>query len=93
MPLFWTGHNGRVAWSAIHAGATVTDLYVENVHPDGERYHDGRRWRELSERVEEIHVLGAEPESVTVQTTRHGPLLGALGGEQEPPRLDAVGAE
>jgi penicillin amidase len=92
IPLFWIGHNGRVAWSAIHAGAVVADLYVESLHPDGGRYHDGRRWRELRERVEEIRVLGGDSESITVQETVHGPLLTTPTGSQEPLALAWPGA-
>ncbi|MEN8184766.1 MAG: penicillin acylase family protein, partial [Myxococcota bacterium] len=93
VPLFWTGHNGRVAWSAIHAGATVTDLYVETVHADGARYHDGRRWRDLGTRQEEIAVRGQEPETLVVQETRHGPLLTPLvADDREPLALAWSGA-
>jgi penicillin amidase len=81
IPLFWIGHNGRVAWSAIHAGAAVTDLYVESLHVDGERYHDGRRWRSLREREEKIEVLGREAVAFTVLETVHGPLLTGHGSE------------
>ncbi|NIP79850.1 MAG: hypothetical protein GWM90_11760, partial [Gemmatimonadetes bacterium] len=92
IPLFWTGHNGRVAWSAIHAGAVVTDLYVESLHVDGKRYHDGRRWRELAERVENIEVRGAESEELVVRETVHGPLLDRLAGSEEPLAMAWSGA-
>jgi penicillin amidase len=92
IPLFWIGHNGRVAWSAIHAGAVVADLYVESLHADGQRYHDGRRWRELRQRAEEIRVRGGDTESITVQETVHGPLLTMPTGSQEPLALAWPGA-
>lgn len=76
VPVFWSGHNQRVAWGAVAAGAVVTDLYSETLDPKRPgRYHDGRRWRPLAERVEQIRVRGAEPVQLRVQATLHGPLL------------------
>jgi penicillin amidase len=83
VPVFWSGRNPRVAWGAVAAGAVVTDLYVErlgNEHPD--RYHDGRRWRDLAVRDETIRVRGEGPVRFQVRKTFHGPLLpGGHGGE------------
>jgi penicillin amidase len=69
----------------------VTDLYIERVHDDQERYHDGGRWRKLDVRTESIAVRGAEPHAHRVRATRHGPLLDGLAGEREPLALAWVG--
>ena len=76
VPVVLTGHNGRVAWASTHSRAVVCDLFEETLKPgDDTRYHDGRRWRELEERVEVIRVRGGEDESLRVRSTRHGPLI------------------
>ncbi len=95
VPVFWTGFNPHVAWATTHAGAVVTDLYVESLHPsDPARYHDGRRWRSLRVREEEIRVRGAGAEVLTVRETRHGPLVNPLlDHEREPLALRWTGAE
>lgn len=83
VPVFWVGHNGRVAWAGVHARAMVIDLYAESLHPrDPDRYHDGRSWRSLATREETIAVRGGEPVALRVRATRHGPLLdGLLAGD------------
>lgn len=95
VPVFWSGFNPRVAWASTHAAAVVTDLYVESLHPrDAGRYHDGRRWRSLASRTEEIRVRGGETEPFVVRETRHGPLVNPiLDREREPLALRWTGAE
>ncbi|TFG94760.1 MAG: penicillin acylase family protein, partial [Myxococcales bacterium] len=86
IPVVWTGHNPRVAWASTAARAAVIDLYEETLHPTKPgRYHDGRDWRPLAERVESIGVRGAEPEALVVRTTAHGPLVHDLLGEPRDP--------
>ncbi len=96
LPIVWTGHNGRVAWGATHARAAVTDLYSERIaEQEGEprdHYHNGRGWRPLEIRVETLAVRGAEPEQLTVRSTRHGPLLERPIGGGEPLAVAWVGA-
>jgi len=76
VPVFWTGRNPHVAWASVHARAVVTDLFAETLHPrDSARHHDGRSWRDVSERVELLRVRGGEAEELRVVETRHGPLL------------------
>jgi penicillin amidase len=77
VPLVWTGRSAGVTWAATHARAAVTDLYQEMVEEDS-RYHDGRRWRELEERIETIAVRDGEPETLVVRSTSHGPLIDPL---------------
>jgi penicillin amidase len=93
LPVVWTGHNPRVAWASTAARAAVIDLYEETLHPTQPgRYHDGREWRSLSERVESIGVRGADPEALVVRTTAHGPLVHEmLQGPRDPLALAWVG--
>ncbi|MDP7297803.1 MAG: penicillin acylase family protein [Myxococcota bacterium] len=96
IPIVWTGHNGRVAWGSTHARAAVTDLYSERLaEQEGEprdHYHTGRRWRPLEVRVETIEVRGAEPERLSVRSTRHGPILDRSAGGTEQFAVAWVGA-
>jgi penicillin amidase len=94
VPVVWTGHNPRVAWASTAARAAVIDLYEETLHPTQPgRYHDGRDWRALAERVESIAVRGSEPESLVVRTTAHGPLVHELlDGSRDPLALAWVGS-
>jgi penicillin amidase len=95
LPVVWTGHNPRVAWASTSARAAVIDLYEETLHPTQPgRYHDGRDWRSLSERVESIEVRGADPETLVVRTTAHGPLVHDLldGAPRDPLALAWVGS-
>jgi penicillin amidase len=92
-PLFWTGHNGQVAWGSVHAGAVVVDLFVETLHATQPRYHDGRKWRDLVERREKIAVRGRPDEELVVRETANGPLVNDLLGDgREPLALAWSGA-
>jgi len=92
-PLFWTGHNGRVAWAGVHAGVVVVDLFVETLHATLPRYHDGSKWRDLVERREKIAVRGRPDEELVVRETANGPLVNdLLGDAREPLALAWSGA-
>ena len=82
VPVFWSGHNRRVAWGSVSAGAVVTDLYIETLAQDPPRYHDGNRWRELADRHEVIEVRGAQEVLLRVSQTSHGPLLPEAEGRE-----------
>jgi penicillin amidase len=94
VPVAWIGQNHHVVWAGTHAGAVVTDLYVETLDPrDPSRYHVGDGWRELEVREERIRVRGGDDEVLVVRETRHGPLLNPLIGEgREPLALAWTGA-
>ena len=67
------GHNARVAWGFTNLDPDVTDLYLERI--DGDRYQVGTGWRPLATRTETLTVAGGKPVTITVRSTRHGPLL------------------
>ncbi len=67
------GHNSRIAWGFTNLDPDVTDLYLEQV--EGDRVFDGTQWIPLSIRQETIKVAGAEPVTITVRSTKHGPLV------------------
>jgi penicillin amidase len=83
VPIVWTGRNPKLAWAVTNARAVTVDLYTETLHSaDATRYHDGRGWSELEERVEVLRVRGDDDETLSVRTTRHGPLLDPLLGDE-----------
>jgi penicillin amidase len=85
-PVFWSGHNGRVAWAATHARAAVVDLHEETLDPDdADRYRNGSRWSAVGRREERIEVRGGAADAWVVRETHHGPLLDGLLGEGRPP--------
>jgi penicillin amidase len=94
VPVVWTGFTPRVAWASTHAGAVVSDLFVESLHAsDPSRYHDGVRWRQLEQREEIIEIRDAEPLRLEVRETRHGPLVNDLLEEaHEPLAIRWIGA-
>jgi penicillin G amidase len=94
VPIVWTGRNPQVAWAVTNARAVTVDLYIETLHPaDATRYHDGYGWTPLEERVEVLRVRGGDDQTLTVRSTRHGPLLDPLlGGERGRLALSWAGA-
>jgi penicillin amidase len=88
------GHNARIAWGFTNLNPDVTDLYLEQV--DGDRVLDGGTWQPLTTRQEVLEVAGGEPVTITVRSSRHGPLLSDRSEEQAAivahPPLDPSGA-
>jgi penicillin amidase len=67
------GHNQSIAWSMTNLGPDVTDFYLEQLR-EGEYRRDGRYYP-LRERRETIKVAGESDRTITVRSTRHGPIL------------------
>jgi penicillin amidase len=73
MPGVVIGHNANISWGFTNEGADVTDLYLEKI--DGEDYlYNGKEYA-LTEHKETIDVAGQDPVTITVRSTRHGPLI------------------
>ncbi|MGH3456154.1 MAG: penicillin acylase family protein, partial [Nocardioidaceae bacterium] len=76
MPGVIIGHNQRIAWGLTTMYSDVTDLYLEDVNDDAGTYRYQNRQLRLRTRTEEIEVAGRdEPVTITVRSTRHGPLI------------------
>ena len=73
MPGVVVGHNRRIAWGVSTMYADVTDLYLERVV--GDRYEYKGKRLPLETRRETIKVAGGKSRTITVRSTRHGPLL------------------
>jgi len=75
-PSIAAGHNGHAAWG-ITAGLTDnTDLFVEEVGPDGTTVRRGDRLVPCDTRDEVIEVKGSGPVTITVIETDRGPVVG-----------------
>ncbi|MET9321707.1 penicillin acylase family protein [Streptomyces sp. NPDC003038] len=85
MPGVVIGHNAHIAWGMTNLGADVTDLYLEQVTPEGYVYDN--KVLPFATRDEVIKVAGAKSKKITVRTTNNGPLVSDRSDE-----LAAVGA-
>ena len=74
VPFLVIGRNARIAWSFTTTGIDTQDVFVETGLPDG-RYATPDGPRAFETRQEVIHVRGAADVVLTVQTTRHGPVI------------------
>jgi len=68
-------HNGRVAWCVTHAFVDIHDFFVERFDAGARNtaFRDG--WKPVTRRTETVAVRGAEPRSVEVVETHHGPVI------------------
>jgi penicillin amidase len=97
-PGMMTGLNDRIAWGFTNNGATIRDLYAEQIDPaDPSRYRRGGHWEPLTTRPVEILVKGEEPVRRTVRSTAHGPIVNEvvpkIGDDDPPLALRWVGFE
>ncbi len=76
-PYVIVGHNRRVAWGFTNVGPTVQDLYIENFNDHGQ-YLTAEGWKQPEARREVIRVKGKPDVVVTVEVTRHGPIVSEL---------------
>ena len=76
MPGVYIGHNADISWGLTNFGADVADLYLEQV--TGDRYLYQGAMVPLSTRQEVIRVAGGKPVTITVSSTRHGPIISGV---------------
>jgi penicillin G amidase len=70
------GHNQNIAWGFTNTGPDVMDLFIEKVNPDNQnQYEFNGQWVDMTVRTETIAVGGGKPISLTVRSTRHGPII------------------
>jgi penicillin amidase len=67
------GHNADIAWGFTNLGPDVTDLYLERIEGDTWRY--GGERRPLRTRTETIEVADGDDVTMTVRSTKHGPVV------------------
>ncbi len=73
-PCVIIGRNQYLAWGMTNTGADVIDFYVETFSEDGTQYLYEGKWCDVEVVEETIYVKG-EPRTLTVEITRHGPIL------------------
>ena len=70
------GHNDKIAWGFTNVGPDVMDLYIERVNPDNpDQYEYNGEWVDFETREEVINIAGGDTFTLTVRSTRHGPVL------------------
>ncbi len=85
MPGVIIGHNRSISWGFTDSYPDVQDLFLEQLRGDSARV--GERYQALTVRTEQIAVRGEDrPRTITVRTSRHGPLLSDVD-----PQLQSVG--
>jgi penicillin amidase len=75
-PLIVIGHNAHIAWGFTNTGSDVEDLFIEKIDPaDPGRYLTPEGSAPFTTRDETITVRGHAPVTLTVRSTRHGPVI------------------
>jgi penicillin amidase len=70
------GHSKAVAWGFTNAMVDDSDFFIERVNPDDpEEYLTPDGWAPFQTREELIRVRGGDPVTLTVRSTRHGPVI------------------
>jgi penicillin amidase len=70
------GHNDRISWGFTNVGPDVMDLYIEKVNPNNpNQYEVNGQWVDFQTRIEIIAISGGGSETITVRSTRHGPVI------------------
>ena len=79
VPLTILGHNGKVAWGFTTTHSDTQDLFVEKPDPqDPSRYLTPDGSEPFETRAETIAVAGEASQTLTVRSTRHGPVISDL---------------
>jgi penicillin amidase len=80
-PFIVIGHSARIAWGFTTTGSDVEDLFVETPDPaDPTHYLAPGGSLPFETREEHIEVRGGAAETLTIRTTRHGPVISDLAG-------------
>jgi len=88
LPGVVVGQNKRIAWGFTNTGPDVQDTYLERIKPDDPtQYQTPTGWAPFDTRQEVIRVKGRPDVTLTVRSTRHGPVLSdaALAGLGDEP--------
>jgi penicillin amidase len=76
VPFVVLGRTAKVAWGFTNTGPDVQDLYLERIDPANPmRYQTPQGWAEFETRREVIKVKKAPDVTITVRSTRHGPVI------------------
>ena len=81
-PYIGLGHNRDVAWAMTTGGPDTADIFVLTLKEDDPtqyRYDD--TWRKLTKREVTLTVKDAEPTTITVWGSHHGPIVAMREGK------------
>ncbi len=82
-PYIGLGHTRHLAWAMTTGGPDTADVYELALSSDPEggppRYLYDGEWRELASRQVVLEVRGAEPQTHTLWSSHHGPVVGRRG--------------
>jgi penicillin amidase len=82
-PMVVLGHNTHIAWGFTTTGGDVEDVFIEKIDPaDPTHYLAPDGSQPFVTRTEQILVHNAAPVTLTVRSTRHGPVIDDPGGGQ-----------
>lgn len=76
IPAVGLGHNDHCAWAVTAAHVDNTDLFLEEVGPDGQSVREGDRFVPCDVRRERIEVKGKPAVEEEVLVTPRGPIVG-----------------
>ena len=80
-PMIVIGHNTHIAWGFTTTGGDVEDVFIEKLDPaDATHYVTPDGSQAFATRDEKILVKGGAPVTLTVRSTRHGPVIADPGG-------------
>lgn len=78
IPALVAGYNGHIAWGETMVMADSQDIFLEQLRTNSEgktEYLYQEQWYPVTERKEVFKVQGSKDVTLTIQSTRHGPLL------------------
>ena len=76
LPGIALGHNEHIAFGFTIVGMDQEDLYVETLNPDNPlEYRYRGEWKKMEVEQQDIPVKGAEPQTVELHYTIHGPVI------------------
>ena len=76
VPAVIIGHNDRISWGFTNAYPDVQDLVIEKINPaNPNQYEVNGAWVDMDVRQETVSVLGGESQTITIRSTRHGPII------------------
>jgi len=79
-PMIVLGHNTHIAWGFTTTGGDVEDVFIEKLDPaDATLYLTPDGSQPFETRDEKIVVKGGQPVTLTVRSTRHGPVVADAG--------------
>jgi penicillin amidase len=77
MPALVAGSNGHIAWGYTNSYGDWLDwVRIERDPGDASRYRVPEGWAQIEKHVEIINVKGGAPQSLSIEETRWGPIMG-----------------